>query len=82
MRLLRRVRYWIADALNRRDDVCWSDTVCWVEFGGAPVTDVLGSAKSNGCKGDGLCYCGKFCDGRRAVPADFEPITDDLPSPF
>lgn len=82
MRLPRRVRYWIADVLNRRDDVCWAEAVGWVEFGGVSVTDVLGSAAMNDCTGDGLCYCGKLCDGRRSVPADFELNPNDLPEPF
>lgn len=56
-----RVRFAIADLLNRLQSQCWADLVMWAM--GREET-VLPRSSSASCREDmqrtGCCYCGKF----------------------
>jgi hypothetical protein len=74
-----RVRWWIAERLNRRTDQCWAGLVTWAlrwhkgERGTwrrrpwQPVTEMC----QRDCRENGTCYCGKLkmpdgaCEGPR-----------------
>lgn len=73
--VMERIRLTIAGVLDRRDDVCWGRAEIWALFHDEPIGVVFDTAE---CRSDpGPCWCGKFCDGRRSVPADFEGDGED-----
>lgn len=53
-----RVRYSIARLLDRLPGQCWTDLVCWAQYGNkrSPWSPVTPSCLADGCR----CYCGKL----------------------
>lgn len=69
-----RVRWPIAETLNRLDSQCWADLVEWAlrrDAGDWWADNKLPSKGGERCRAESLthrdhtCYCGKFLDGER-----------------
>jgi hypothetical protein len=63
-----RLRWWIADVLNRSKRTCWADLVTWaldgrnIEGGRLPQPFRSAAQCAAEAKTCGGCYCGKFRD--------------------
>lgn len=69
---MKRLRWWIADQMNRLPGQCWADLVSWALSGPRGEKRKLWSPAGDICRSDatecGTCYCGKLRD-RATAPA-------------
>lgn len=57
--LLKRIKYRIAELLNRSPRTCWTNLVCWVEYGHPLLDCRIDDACRSHAAVCGRCYCGK-----------------------
>lgn len=64
---MKRLRWWIADQLNRLPGQCWADLVSWALSWPGGEKRPLWSPAGDACRQDaaecGTCYCGKLRAG-------------------
>lgn len=54
-----RLRWWIAERLNRNPKRCWTDLALWAQFADAPLREAARPVECARYVVDGSCYCGK-----------------------
>lgn len=56
-------KYRLIGLLNRLPETCWTELVCWVEYGGSPLRDAFCASRCQQTAARcGACYCGKVVD--------------------
>lgn len=66
-RMWSKLKWRIAEFLNKHTEMCWAQLVGWVLYGETKFFDGNNDFSSKSCQRDrdetGSCYCGKYKDG-------------------
>lgn len=65
--MIKRIKYFIVNLLDRSPNVCWADLVLWAE-GRQSFLMALREFRNLTCEREGIAYCGKcYMTGKTEV---------------